>query len=168
MLQSTSMTIVRVAAISCALAFLVSGCTLSAGSPDAPRNTGQSQGPSHTASASHSPSPSPTLSPDPLETGQIPVPQQTPGQDPSTLVNGFDPLTVVALCDARLKADYPDISGYRPYATGDVFPAHGGPGVGVQRPYGKIPDGRPYGIMVCAVDGTPAAPIITYTGGIDI
>ena len=104
------------------------------------------------------------MTPKPLATGQIPL----PGQDIDAPVNGFDPLTVFRLCRAKMISDYPTITNYRPYAMGDVSPAVDGTGVNVQLPFGALPDGRPEGIMVCEITGTPAAPKISYTGPVDV
>ena len=67
-----------------------------------------------------------------------------------------------------MMSDYPTITNYRPYAVGDVTPAVEGTGVNVQLPFGTLTDGRPEGIMVCEITGTPAAPKISYTGPVDV
>ena len=104
------------------------------------------------------------MTPKQLATGQTPL----PGQVIDAPVNGFDPLTVFTLCRAKMVSDYPNITSYRPYATGDVYPAVEGTGVNVQLPFGALPDGRPEGIMVCQFTGTPAAPKISHTGPVDV
>ena len=135
------------------LALVVSGCAASPSPSDgiSPTSSGHTE-------------PSPSMTPKPLATGQIPL----PGQDIDAPVNGFDPLAVFRLCRAKMVSDYPTISNYRPYATGDVYPAVEGTGVNVQLPFGALPDGRPEGIMVCQLTGTPAAPKISYTGPVDV
>ena len=143
----------RYAALTCGLALIISGCAAIPSTPDATSPTSSR----HTES-------SPSMTPKPLATGQIPV----PGQDGDAPVNGFDPLTVFTLCRAKMVSDYPNITNYRPYATGDVSPAIEGTGVNVQLPFGALPDGRPEGIMVCELTGTPAAPEISYTGPVDV
>ena len=141
------------AALSCSLALIISGCAAIPSTPNAtsPTSSGHTE-------------PSPFVTPKPLATGQIPV----PGQDGDAPVNGFDSLTVFTLCRAKMISDYPTITNYRPYATGDVSPAIEGTGVKVQLPFGALPDGRPEGIMVCEFTGTPAAPKISYTGPVDV
>ena len=141
------------AAITCSLALIVSGCAASPSPSDAisPTSSGHTE-------------PSPSMTPKPLATGQAPL----PGQDIDAPVNGFDSLTVFTLCRAKMVSDYPKITSYRPYATGDVYPAVDGTGVNVQLPFGSLPDGRPEGIMVCQFTGTPAAPKISYTGPVDV
>ena len=120
--------------------------------------------PKDTPSASARAEPTPTITPGPLATGQIPV----PGQDIDSPVNGFDPRTIFTLCRTRMASDYPSITNYRPYAKDNVSAAHEGTGVDVQLPFGMLPDGRPEGIMVCEFTGTPAAPVISYTGPVDV
>ena len=141
------------AALTCGLALIISGCAAIPSTPDATSPT-----------SSRYTEPSPSMTPKPLATGQIPV----PGQDGDAPVNGFDSLTVFRLCRAKMISDYPTITNYRPYATGDVSPAIEGTGVNVQLPFGALPDGRPEGIMVCEFTGTPAAPEISYTGPVDV
>ena len=143
----------RGTALACALAVLVSGCAANPLPKETPR-------PSVSAHAE----PTPNITPGPLATGQIPV----PGQDIDAPVNGFDPRTVFTLCRAQMISDYPSITNYRPYAKDDVSAAHKGTGVNVQLPFGTLPDGRPGGIMVCAFTGTPAAPVISYIGPVDV
>ena len=140
-------------ALTCSLALFVSGCAASPSPPVAtsPTSSGHTE-------------PSPSMKPKPLATGQIPV----PGQDVDAPVNGFNPLTVFGLCRAKMISDYPTITNFRPYATGDVSPAVEGTGVDVQLPFGVLPDGRPEGIMVCEITGTPTAPKISYTGPVDV
>ena len=140
------------AALSCGLALIISGCAAIPSTPDAASPT----------SSGHT-KPSPSTTPKPLATGQIPV----PGQDADAPVNGFDSLTVFRLCREKMISDYPTITNYRPYAMGDVSPAVEGTGVKVQLPFGALPDGRPEGIMMCQITGTPAAPEISYTGHVD-
>ena len=141
------------AALICSLALVVSGCAASPSPPDAasPTSSGHAE-------------PSPSATPKPLATGQIPV----PGQDVDAPVNGFDSLTVFRLCRAKMISDYPTITNYRPFATDDVSPAVEGTGVNVQLPFGALPDGRPEGIMVCEITGTPAAPEISFAGPVDV
>ena len=141
------------AALTCGLALLISGCAAIPSTLDATSPT--SSGPTE---------PSPSTTPKPLATGQTPLPDQ----EIDAPVNGFDPLTVFTLCRAKMVSDYPNITSYRPYATGDVYPAVEGTGVNVQLPFGALPDGRPEGIMVCQFTGTPAAPEISYTGPVDL
>ena len=141
------------AVVTCSLALVVSGCAASPPPPDAASPT----------SSRHA-EPSPSITPKPLATGQIPV----PGQDVDTPVNGFDSLTVFRLCRAKMISDYPTITNYRPYAINDVSPAVEGTGVNVQLPFGALPDGRPEGIMVCEITGTPVAPEISYAGPVDV
>ena len=141
------------AALAVSLALVISGCAANPSPPDATSPT----------SSVHT-EPSPSMAPKPLATGQIPV----PGQDGDAPVNGFDSLTVFKLCRAKMISDYPTITNYRPYATGAVSPAVDGTGVNVQLPFGVLPDGRPEGIMVCEITGTPAAPKISYTGPVDV
>jgi len=146
-------TAARGAAVICSIAVVVSGCATSPSPPYAtsPTSSGHTE-------------PSRSMTPRPLATGQIPV----PGQDVDAPVNGFDPVTVFTLCCAKMVSDYPNITNYRPYATADVSPSVEGTGVNVQLPFGVLPDGRPEGIMVCEVTGTPAAPKISYTGPVDV
>ena len=136
-------------ALTCSLVLVVSGCAASPSPSDAT---------SPTSSGHTEPSPKP------IATGQIPV----PGQDVGAPVNGFDSLTVFRLCRAKMISDYPTITNYRPYAMSDVTPAVEGTGVDVQLPFGVLPDGRPEGIMVCEITGTPTAPKISYTGPVDV
>lgn len=140
------------AVLTCALAVGVSGCAAGTSPTDTP-----------SPSSSEAPGPTPTVSPAPLATGQIPV----PGQDPDATVNGFDPLTVFTLCRTRMLSEYPAITNYRLYEKDDVYTASGRATVVVNVPFGTLPDGRPQGIMVCEVTGTPAAPEISYTGPVD-
>lgn len=143
----------RGAALACALAVLISGCAPSPSPKYTPR-----------PSARVHAEPTPSITPGPFATGQIPV----PGQDIDAPVSGFDPRTVFGLCRTRMLSEYPSITNYRPYAKGDISAAHTGTGVEVELPFGTLPDGRPEGIMVCEFTGTPAAPVISYTGPVDV
>jgi len=141
------------ATLTFSLALVVSGCAASPSQPDATNPT----------TSAHA-EPSPSMTPKPLPTGQLPV----PGQDIDAPVNGFDSATVFSLCRAKMISDYPTITNYRPYTMDDVSPAVDGTGVNVQLPFGVLADGRPEGIMVCEITGTPAAPKISYTGPVDV